>query len=200
MLIFIGTLSVLTLGIAGVAVPTVLTIRKLVGQIEEEEKKIDTRYALRRYIRSSLANLIETKKDLGQLSDVALQEGKELAFITAVEDAANAAGVEHKIVLETANQKEISPWEREIPVKLEAEGPYPAVLRFLNDVERLPYYVLVESIHIATPRAGSELSGEGLVEGLIQGKVYWQASSAPDFVHGKAAEEMMLTPEEGESL
>ena len=55
--------------------------------------------------------------------------GDELAFVSAIESAA-PAGVEHEIVLETANQKDLSEWERE-KEKLEAEK-----LRLLEQLRR----------------------------------------------------------------
>lgn len=187
MIIISGTIGALTLVLAGaLGIPSVLSIRSLIGKIAEEQGKIDERYAMRRYVRNSVANLAETKRRLGALSSVALQDGRELEFVTALETAANGAGVEQKLTLETANQKELSAWEREIPVKIEVKGDYPKVLAYLNAVERLPFVIIVDSIQVATPRVTTGATREGMVEANINGTVYWQSKSAPDFVHGRA--------------
>lgn len=187
MIITIGLFGGLTLAAFGVgAIPSVLAIRDLENKIAEEQAKIDVRYALRRYIRNSVTNLAATKRRIGALAAGALQEGKELEFITALEASAASSGVTQEIALETANQKEISKWEREIPLKLRISGPYTRVLRHLNAVERLPYFILVDSIAITKPRASALPSSEGDVEALVAGIVYWQGAGAPDFVHGEA--------------
>lgn len=189
MLITIGLLGGLTLAAAGaIAVPSVLAIRELKTKIAEEQEKLDTRYALRRYIRDSVTNVSETKRRIGALSTGALQEGKELDFITALESASAASGVEQEIMLETANQKEISAWEREIPLKLKITGQYDRVIRHLRAVERLPYFVLVETIAFTNPRASAGAGKDGDVETNVAAIVYWQSGDAPDFVRDHADE------------
>lgn len=180
------TLGILTVAIGGgVGIPSVLSIRGLITKISEEQGKIDARYALRRYIRNSAANLAETKIQLGALSSLSLQEGKELAFVTAIEDAAQAAGVEHKLVLETANQKELSLWEKEIPVKMQVHGDFPKILAFMNAVEQLPYAVMMDNAQVASPRSTS-IDREGIVDATVAGTVYWISQTAPDFTRGQA--------------
>src|SRR5688572_4871326 len=105
LVIISGVLGVLILALAGaVGIPSVISSQGLVGKIAEEQTKIEERYAMRRYVRNSIANLTETKKRLGEFSKVALQEGKELDFVRALETAAGASGVEQKLSLETVNQ------------------------------------------------------------------------------------------------
>ncbi len=196
MFIVIGTLSVLTVGIiAAAGVPSVLAIRSLISQIAEAQGKIDARYALRRYVRNSMTSLVDTKHRLGGLSGMALQEGRELDFVTAIENAASATGVDQQPDLQTVNQKQLSPWERAIPLRLHVTGDFPKVMQFLNAVERLPYAVTFTSIAIATPRQSSEFTKTGIVEADFQGTVYWQGQNAPDFVHGKA--DTITMPDDG---
>lgn len=184
-------LGILTLAIGGgVGIPSVLSIRGLIVKISEEQGKIDARYALRRYIRNSAANLAGTKVQLGVLSSLSLQEGKELAFVTAIEDAALEAGVEHRLTLETANQKELSLWEKEIPVKMQVHGDYPSILKFMNVVERLPYAIMTDSLQVISPRSTSP-DREGIVDATIMGTVYWLSHTAPDFTRGQADEVAM---------
>ncbi len=188
MLITIGIFGGLTLVALGVAaVPSIVAIQDLKKKIAEEQAKIDVRYALRRYIRNSVTNLADTKRRIGALAAGALQEGKELDFITALESAAAASGVRQEISLETANQKDLSSWEREIPLKLRVTGPYDRVLRHLRGLERLPYFILVESVTADAPRPSGNPADDGDVEALITGIVYWQGAGAPDFVHGEDA-------------
>jgi hypothetical protein len=183
----IGILGALTLGLVGaLGVPSILKIRELRGLIAEDQEKIDTRYALRRYIRNSVAGINDAKRRLSAMSAVALQEGKELDFIQDLEYSATINDVDQIITLETVNQKDTSTWEREIPVKLEVTGVFTNVIRHLNTIERLPAYLIIETIQVAPPRLSSRFTDDGVVEALVQGYVYWQSTEdAPDFVSGK---------------
>ncbi|HTM68964.1 MAG TPA: GspMb/PilO family protein [Candidatus Binatia bacterium] len=194
LVIISAVLGVLTLALtAAVGIPSVLSIQSYIGKIAEEQAKIDERYALRRYVRNSIASLAETKKKLGTFSSIALQEGKELDFVRALETAAGSAGVQQQLSLETVNQKDLSSWEKEIPVKIEVQGPYPNVLAYLNAVERTPYLLVVNGIQIAPPRSGSVVR-DGDVTANVTATAYWQGLNAPDFVHGKA--DAMAVPAE----
>lgn len=166
-----------TLGLFGaVAVPAALSIRTLKTQIAEEQQKIDRRYAIRQLTRESLKVLDETKDRLAPLNAVAVKEGEELDFIRAVENAAGTYGVEPEITLETVNQKQLSDWEREIPIKLRVRSGYLNALRFLGAIERLPYYVIVDTAAFMAQRQKA-LGND--IETLIEGTVYWQAKAAP---------------------
>ncbi len=190
-----GTLGALSLVIAGaIGIPSILSIHTLVGDIAVEQGKIDERYALRRYVRNSVANLAETKRQLGALSEVALQDGEELQFVTVLEKAAAATGVTKELTLETVNQKTLSPWEKEIPVKIRVHGDYPDVLAYLNAVERERYVIIVESIQVNPARISGVNLREGNVDADMAATVYWQDKSAPDFVHGQA-DAMALPPD-----
>ncbi len=190
-----GTLGFLSLAIAAaVGIPSVLAIHKLIGDIAVEQGKIDERYALRRYVRNSVANLAETKRLLGALSDAALQDGKELDFVRSLEAAADAAGVSQELTLETVNQKILSPWEKEIPVKIAVHGDYQKALAYLNAVERGRYVLVVENLQVSPSRLSDISVRTGAVDVDVAATAYWQDQNAPDFVHGKA-DDMVLPPD-----
>ncbi|HTK04358.1 MAG TPA: type 4a pilus biogenesis protein PilO [Candidatus Eisenbacteria bacterium] len=196
LIIISGVLGFLILALAGaVGIPSVISTRSLVGKISDEQAKIEERYAMRRYVRNSIANLAETKKRLGDFSAVALQENKELDFVRALEQAAGSSGVEQKLSLETVNQKELSSWEKEIPVKIEVTGAYPSVLGYLNALERSTYIIIFNTIQIAPPRADVNAK-EGDVTATVTATVYWQGQNAPDFVRGQA-DEVPLSADDG---
>ncbi|MEY4744593.1 MAG: hypothetical protein RL272_538 [Candidatus Parcubacteria bacterium] len=190
-----SVLGFLSLAIGGgVGIPSALSINRLIGDIAIEQGKIDERYALRRYVRNSVANLAETKKQIGELEGLALQEGKELSFVTALEHAATSSGVTKEVTLETVNQKTLSPWEKEIPVKMSVHGDFVRVLGYLNEIERTHYAVVIESLQISPSRIVDINSQTGDVDADIAATLYWQAEHAPDFVHGHA-DTIVLPPE-----
>lgn len=179
------TLAVLAVAVLGaVGIPSALSIRKYVTKISQEQEKIDALYALRRYIRNSAAGIADTKVRLGALSSFSLLEGQELAFVTAIEKAAENAGVEHVLTLETANQKDVTTWEREIPLRLQVSGDFPKVLAFMNAAERLPYVMLLDGVQVIAQRSGAG-DRNGRVDATFTGNISWIAQNAPDFTRGK---------------
>lgn len=178
-----ATLAVLALGIGGaVGIPSVLAIRKAVADIAVAQARLDDRYALRRYMSKAASDIADKKKRVAPLSKAALQENGELDFVTAIESAAATAGVDEKLTLETANQRELGPWEKEIPVTITANGPYPGVAGFIDALQRMPYL-----FDIATFDMGPQADKHGGAVHLeLHGMVYWLGKGAPDFVHGQA--------------
>lgn len=184
-LMAIGVLAAANLLLLGAgAIPAVLSINQYAARIAEEHEKLDTQYALRLFMRDSASKLSSAVSRLKALSAFAVPQGGELAFITALERAAETSGVSQRIALETVNQKDLSPWEREIPLRLDFSGTYPQVLRHLNAIERLPYGIVVTGIDVAAPRSLGDRNPQGLTDVTVSATVYWQSEDAPDFVRG----------------
>lgn len=174
--------------VAAVGLPSMFRIRALRDEIVGERQKIDRRYALRNYVRNSLAEIESARKELTALQVIAVREGDELDFITAVEGAAASTGVSMTMDLQTVNQQDISDWERQVPIKFEVAGQFPQVASFLNEMEHLPYYVILDSLLVTTPRRGGGALRDGSVEALFSGVVYWQSTGSPAELDGAALE------------
>jgi hypothetical protein len=134
------------------AVPSIFTIRDLSSRIGDERSKLDSQYALRIFMRDAANKMAEVNVKLQSIAAMSIEEGGELAFITALEDAATANKVEQDIALETANQRDVSAWEREIPLTLAISGTYPNFLRHMAAIERLPYAISVSSVEVIPSR------------------------------------------------
>lgn len=182
-----ATILILTFGtialIGAVAYPTVKSILTLRDDFKSKRLEIEERYLRRQQINKALAALVDAKKQALEINAVAVKDGRELEFVSALETAAGTAGVEQRIQLVTANQKDISKWEKEIPITLFATGTYPKILDYINAVERLPYYIVISRINIGSSRRAGSENPSGTVEAKIDGTVYWQSKSAPDFLN-----------------
>ncbi|MFA6603742.1 MAG: hypothetical protein WCT10_02775 [Patescibacteria group bacterium] len=164
----------------GVAVPTVLAIKDLNSKMAAANAEIDQKYDLRKHTRTSLIKLQQAKELIRTLSSVAVIEGEELEFVSALEKAAEDAGVKQSLVLETVNQRELSLWEKEIPIKIETDGEYRRILVYLHKLERLPYYLTVQSIDINLPQH-RESAADGVVKLRLTATVRWLAKNQPVF-------------------
>lgn len=178
--ILVAALTALAL-IGAVIVPSVLAINDTKTKIAAEQANIDQQVAMFRYVRLSMANFANTTNKLATLSAMALHEGKELDFITSLEGIAQMAGVTQTINLQTSNQRELSPWEKVFPVRLNVSGTYPAVREYLRRLERLPYNVSLSGIDLAAPSQNFTNNPSGLVDAQINATVYWIGADAPDF-------------------
>ncbi|MBI4457805.1 type 4a pilus biogenesis protein PilO [Candidatus Uhrbacteria bacterium] len=180
----IGILGAAALIILGVIVyPSAKAIDDLAKGISAQKLTIEERYLRLQQIRSSLKGLGDARQKTAALAGLAVHEGRELDFINALEAAAAEAGVEQDINLETANQKDLSKWEREIPLTLKVSGPYPSLLRYLSELERLPYMVNVRSLQLETATESRTSNPRGIVDMRIQAMVYRLSKNAPEFLN-----------------
>lgn len=172
------------LAVAGaVGVPSVFAIKGLQKEINAAQAAIDVRMAMFRYLRKAAADLDATQRRVATLSQVAVKGGHELEFITALEEAAAAAGVEQDIGLNTASQKEISSWERIAPLQLQVKGTYPQVRDYISRLEKMPYLIDIRSFSMM--RTGKEDEDSG-VSASLSATVYLIGENGPSFT-GAAA-------------
>lgn len=176
--ITIGFLGIAILGISGaVIIPSLFAVRQLQKDIGAAHADLEARYSGGRQARTSAAALMANKDKFAELSRVAVKEGEELVFVNALEAAA-PENTDMDILLETANQRSLSDWEREIPLKIKIRAPFSAVLSTMDAMERLPYSIVIQSIHAVGP--GDKPRDEMTVD--LAGTVYWQSNQAPSFL------------------
>ncbi|MEY4723821.1 MAG: hypothetical protein RLZZ324_1334 [Candidatus Parcubacteria bacterium] len=173
----IAIIALLDLALVGaVAVPAILSIEDSQTQIVTLQRDLDAQYSLRLFMRDAAGKLAANHTRIAGLNKAAVREGRELEFITAFEQIEAANGVQQELNLQTANQKLLTPWEKNIPLTVTISGPFPNVLRELNAIERLPYAVTIASV---------SMSGTGgIVKADVSGSAYWIGRNAPAFVDG----------------
>lgn len=180
----VGILFVITAGLyGGVVVPTILSIRDIRAEIAGEHAKIQDRYLRRSELKESLQDLQKVRSGVAALTAVGIRQGSELDFVQALEDAATATHVRQDLQLRTADQKDISSWERNVPVIIGVEGTYTDVLRYLKLIETLPYYTNINSFTMRSTRLpGTDINTAADVRLDLLGNVYWITANAPGFL------------------
>jgi hypothetical protein len=175
-IVALGVLSLILGG--GVSVPMVFSIIDLRSKIAAENAEIERRYLIRRQTSEAVTALDDVKRSLNMLDKGDIRAGEELDFVSSLEAAASVSGVEEKISLETVNQRDISAWEKEIPLKLTATGKFNEVMDFLDRVERGSYLIIVNKIVMSTPQQRERaLTGE--VAATVDATVRWHTSDLP---------------------
>jgi len=177
----IVTLMLISVALTGaVGVPTVLSINHLKKNIAEESLNIEKVYATRRLTQSTENVLADIHRRLALMNAFDVVEGQELTFISALENAAADSRIKQSLQLETANQKELTPWKKEIPLKITAEGDYRDMIVYLHKIESLPFYLIVSDLRISVPKQ-RELADKGVVEMALTGYINWRSKDHPVF-------------------
>jgi hypothetical protein len=135
------------------------------------------------------------ESDFGQIGESVVKSGKELEFIQALEQMADNRDVSQKVEMSfDASSKSIKPGEiGKIPLVLNVSAPYRELLKYLSDLDRFQYYVIIKSITITrSPGAGlstgakrsfraeeKEVSDkivvpQAQVNAVLQGYFYWK--------------------------
>lgn len=177
----ITTLAVLSVLLAAAGgIPTLLSIRSIRDKMVEENQKIEKAYALRRLSGSTSDVIQNAHQRLADMGPLTIVEGDELTFISDLENAATSADITQELQLETVNQKDLSPWEREIPLKITAGGDFRQVVIYLHKLEALPFYMTTRILRISVPKQ-REKASEGLVEAYLESAVRWRSKDHPVF-------------------
>ncbi len=182
------TLMLLTVAVgAAVAIPSIFRIKSLTQEMFDQQAEIERRYVLRNYVKNTLSDIDTAQSQLEGIQRTYIQEGEELLFIQAMEDAANKTNVQQDLSLETVNETEITLWEKEIPLRVKIKGPFTQVNSWLNEVEHLDYYVLFNTMNFSAFRTGGTQDPLGTVEANFIGSVFWLSGDAPYFLDFEAA-------------
>ncbi len=170
-------LAVALIGAGGV--PAVLSIRHIADQMAEENRQIERAYALRRLTSNTGTLVNNVHQQIADMGPLYIVEGDELAFISQLENDAAVSKVTQNLQLETVNQKDLNPWEKEIPLKITASGDYRDIMVYLHRIEAMPFYMTMRSLRIAVPKR--EKAGEGLVDLYLEATVRWRTKDHPAF-------------------
>lgn len=173
-------LSLVVLAMFGAGIMAALSADSLANNIISDYSEINSQYNDRNAVKNAIVTLGTAKKSLASLSSFAVQQGRELQFINALENAATAAGVDQTIDLDTSSETQLSNWERNLPIRLQVKGAYPGVAAYLDAIGHLPYAMTIDSVTVNT---ASE-TGDGTVTAEIRGSIYLRTSTAPAYVTG----------------
>lgn len=96
--------------------------------------------------RRSLKQIERIKKEMPNFSQFLFSPGQELNLITTLEGIAAKNGVVQHI--NTSNLDNIA--NQRIAMSLSANGPYSKTLSYLNELEKLPYFLTVTRVHLTS--------------------------------------------------
>jgi Tfp pilus assembly protein PilO len=179
----------IALGICSVAVgvvciyPYVKTTLQLIATSEKTTKERERQYALRTYSRKALTEYENALIGVKRISDiVAVKKGNEIAFISAIEQAAASSGVTQDLNIIAVNAKAITPWQNTIPYTINLEGTYNNIHTFILQLENLPFAFTMTNIELREDSHAVETANPPLL-GTISGLLYGETAEPPFFKH-----------------
>ncbi|OGF19632.1 hypothetical protein A3G56_00345 [Candidatus Falkowbacteria bacterium RIFCSPLOWO2_12_FULL_45_10] len=161
--------------------PALREIKTTAAEIIKLKDQLKQRQAPEYALKDILASYRQHEVKLGSLNRAVMNKSRELEFITALEDIAARYGLQQKIVIGNYQALPNNAFSQ-MPLQLQLTGNFKDELRYLQGLERLPFYVNVKQISlnsIAAPPIPSNAdavaaTAENLVNLVITADTFWQ--------------------------
>ncbi len=164
--------------------PDIFQIKRLSEAIYEERIRLESLYNQGLVLKKVREELNRITPQAEVLQSLFIPKGQELVFITTLEELALKNKIEQEINLDLLQQKEIEKGYKVIPLRLVLKGNFLKILKYLLELERLDYYLNIDSLHLEsiskTPyrdRLLSDLyssSKESQIQAIISLLSYWR--------------------------
>jgi Tfp pilus assembly protein PilO len=160
-----------------IIIPTVNRIKTLNTEIYNQRLDIETRYLLSHGPERNI-NIAKIKDDEEKLSSLFIKNGSELEFITSIENAAQANNLTQQIRLQPANAK-ITETIESVPMSVSLRGNFADILKYIQSLEKLNYYINISSINLNNPAAKKEIAEPNTttpmaLDAEISALTYWE--------------------------
>lgn len=151
-----------------VILPTLFDIKKINETIYNERIGLEKKYIRGQLLKKTVEDFDKIKGQINYLSNSFLVIDKELEFITNLEKIASANSIEQTIALDINRIKKRENY-KEIPITLEIQGNFIQTMSYLNDLEKLSYYITLDALKInaISPEAGADQ-----LKTVISGQIY----------------------------
>lgn len=146
-LLIIGLFALLTIAvISGVIIPTVRSIQKAVDDTQELRNYLEQRYERIANLRTSIKKINQIRAQVAAYPDHLFTRGQELDLITTLERLAAKNNVTQKI--NSSNLGKLT--DNRITLSINITGSYPQTMRYLADIEALPYFLNVTKLQLTS--------------------------------------------------
>ena len=141
------------------------------------EQNLNIRQSMDREINAKKLSdkLNKIEPELENFSQIFINRNRELEFITTLENAATHNNVSQKIALDLAKNPDNQTLQK-VPLALTAQGNYYNILKYLNELENLNYYLNIISLDFNSGVISTNADG-GQTRNItlqIQANTYWR--------------------------
>ncbi|MFA6171877.1 MAG: type 4a pilus biogenesis protein PilO [Patescibacteria group bacterium] len=138
---------VLAAVIVWVDLPAVKNINKMKDEIEFQRLDLEKKYAKSQRIKKMALSLGKIENEVLRLDKVFISEYRELEFITRLEQIAQSDSVIQEINLNKSAVMETGGF-RAVYLFARCQGSYENLVKYLEDIEALDYYINIEDLQI----------------------------------------------------
>jgi len=152
-----------------IIIPSFQEIKVINQQVLEERVRLEKLYVRGQLQKKVRDNYNSIKNDIGFLDEFLLKENQELQYITTLEHYANENNVSLEITIGEPQRK---PQQRFsiLPFTLQLSGNWPAIVKWLSDIETLPYYTNIKEITVTARDAQGKDRASSV---SISAETYW---------------------------
>lgn len=128
-----------------VIIPSVSSIETIGEKIRKQDQILSQKKSSGFNLEKTKMELEQAQQQVGQLDSIFVSAGKELELITQLEILAQ----KNKINAQITPDLNIKPTNTDIqrlPIKINANGNYLDLLKFISDIESLPHYFNVKQL------------------------------------------------------
>ncbi len=138
--------------------PSILNIVDTNQKIDYEKSSLESKLANQMSVNKVKKDLIDVQVSVNKLDQVFIKPGKELEFISSIENLAT----QNKVTVDIKSDFNYPKGQglKSIPLQITAEGSYDNLINFIKDLESLPYYYDFNTISIIN---GSNLTLVGQI-------------------------------------
>jgi len=129
---------------AFIIIPTVNEIQSIKTDITMERMELEEKFRQGQLIRKVLQDFKEAKNEQKTLEAVYIEPGKELNFITHLENLALSHNLEQTLTKTAGDKNE----DTRLPIEIRLEGNFIQAMRYIADLESMDYYFLISDIRI----------------------------------------------------
>ncbi|MCG2695546.1 type 4a pilus biogenesis protein PilO [Candidatus Parcubacteria bacterium] len=161
-----------------IIIPTVNDIKRIKAEVENQIAEMEKRYITGQSLKELKENLEKIDPELETLSKSFVVKGRELDFITALEELAYKNNVQQKINMDAFKNLDDSKTFQKIPLNLSAQGNFSNLMNYLVDLESLCYYININTLELPAASAKSftanKIAGQESGIGIaISADAYW---------------------------
>lgn len=148
-------------------VPAFREVVRLSKGITDAHAELNAQYDNRKNLLSSLSDAEKARSDMQTLAAQFVPEGRELDFITSIENLAAKDGVEEHVTL-SPNDGSKPAEELQENYDLTVNGKYRSVMQMLVDLEKAPTLLLVGNV-VVRPGPGAAPGDESFLSVNMHG-------------------------------
>jgi len=145
--ITVAAILILLMIILQMFLPSAKKIKELSDKVFEERTRLEELYLKGKSLKKSKQEYLDIKEKVAQLDKVFLKANKELELITQLEKIATKNSITQHINLGTKKIKHTNNIDK-IKISISLQGQYYSILNYLQDIEALDYYVLLDDFSL----------------------------------------------------